>query len=84
MHKLIHLLVQGAAHESSYETPGRSARSRQTNHLRLHLGRIKEDRDEALRAAHLFQHLHRQQHDTSWRAVKLGFYSGYLTQIIVG
>ena len=78
MHKLIHLLVMGAAHESLRETPDRIGRLRRMSHLRPHTGRILEVRDEALRAARLSQHLHRQHHDTFWRPVKLGIYLRYI------
>ncbi|KAJ3651709.1 hypothetical protein Zmor_017729 [Zophobas morio] len=42
MHKLIHLLMLGAVHESFHETAAPSARPRQTSHVRLHSGRIQE------------------------------------------
>ena len=53
---------------------------RQTSHLWLHPGRIQKARNEDLRAARLPQHLHRQDCDMSWGAVKLGIYSRCLTQ----
>ena len=66
----------GAAYETLHEIPGRSARLSQMSRLLLHPGRTKE----ALRAARLPQHFHREHRDTSWRLVKLETYSRCLTQ----
>ena len=65
MHKLIHSVVLGTAHEFLHETLGRIARPRQTTHLRIQPGYSQEAQDEDLRAALLPQHLHRQHRDTS-------------------
>ena len=75
MHKLVHLLVLGAGHESLHETPGRSAR--------LHTGRRQEARGEDLRAARLPQQLSLLLYsivNTPCRPVKLGNFSRYLAQ----
>ncbi|KAJ3659797.1 hypothetical protein Zmor_011467 [Zophobas morio] len=83
MHKLGHLLVLGAGHESLHETPAPSARPRQTNHLRLHTGRSQEARDDDLRAARFPQELSLLLYsivNTLCRPVKLGNFSRYLIQ----
>ena len=69
MHKLIHSLVLGAAHDSFHELlvmmpdPVKRAISDYTKAL-----------EEDLRAARLPQHVHPQHCDMCWGTIKLGIY----------